>query len=359
MAHVRQREINRMLAAAPAERQNAQKVTEDVFASVCRDFQKSGKWLLAQADGGYAQSTKDNWARELNFIARPECLGALSVNEIRPKLTQAFFDGISDKPGKQQTCMAVLVQLEKWAVVQERLPLRQHGILFGVQIGKSSGGHIPWTDAQVALAERELPPHLSRVITLIANTGQRGSDIVRMREVHLEVDGGRLGINVVQKKTGKRLWIPLTDELQDAMASWERTPGPFITAPDGRPWTRNAMATAFTRACKSIDALSPLRLPPENRDPNDTKQYLELQEGDNAGNDGGLVLHGLRGTACVRLRRAGLEEGMIASLVGMSVEMVQRYCRQSNQKANAHAAVDLLEARRRAKQGENVVPLRA
>jgi hypothetical protein len=54
-------------------------------------------------------------------------------------------------------------------------------------------------------------------------------------------------------------------------------------------------------------------------------------------------MHGLRGTACVRLRRSGATIPQIADMVGMSVQMVARYCRFSIQKENAVAAVIHLE----------------
>jgi hypothetical protein len=56
-----------------------------------------------------------------------------------------------------------------------------------------------------------------------------------------------------------------------------------------------------------------------------------------------LVLHGLRGHACVRLKRAGATAMQIADMVGMSVDMVEHYCRFSVQKENAVAAVIQLE----------------
>jgi hypothetical protein len=56
-----------------------------------------------------------------------------------------------------------------------------------------------------------------------------------------------------------------------------------------------------------------------------------------------LTLHGLRGTACVRLLRAGATTAQIASMVGMSEEMVARYCRFSLQRETAVATVLQLE----------------
>jgi hypothetical protein len=78
---------------------------------------------------------------------------------------------------------------------------------------------------------------------------------------------------------------------------------------NGLPWNKNDLTDHFERA----------------RD-----KHPELA---------GLVLHGLRGHACVQLRRAGLSGVLISDMVGMSVPMVERYCRFSVQRENATAGV--------------------
>lgn len=281
----------------------AQKITDQVFAAVIRAFMTSPKWQ------GYGRSTQDGWGRELRFAEHPDRLGALSVYVIRPALVQAFIDGLTGRPGKQAAALAALRQLEKWALVRDLLP---HVITTGVEFERSHDGHKPWSDAQVSLAELHARPELARVITLAANTGQRGSDLVRMRWTDVETYNGREGINVTQQKTGKQLWIPITNELAGAMATWQRQPGPILRRPTGIGWTRKALSWAWECERKGNPALGPLA---------------------------GFVLHGLRATACVRLLRAGANTRQIADMVGMSEEIVGRYCRFSVQRENASAAV--------------------
>ncbi len=60
----------------------------------------------------------------------------------------------------------------------------------------------------------------------------------------------------------------------------------------------------------------------------------------------GLVIHGLRAHACVRLLRHGANTRQIADMVGMSEPMVKNYTRFSDQKDNALAAVHLLDGTR-------------
>jgi integrase len=251
----------------------------------------------------------------LDFACRPTLLGAVSLEEIRPALVQQYLDGWSDKPGKQAAALAAFKALERWAIVRDLLA---RPITFGVETGKPTGGHVPWTDEQVALAELSARPDLRRVITLGANTGQRGSDLVRMGWGDIEIVEGRPGINVKQVKTGREVWVPILKPLREAMETWERRPGPFLLTPWGEPWDRQQLTEAWSYERKTNPALRPLL-------------------------DADLVLHGLRGHACVRLYRAGLNSRDVSVLVGMSVPMVERYCRLSDQKKNALAAVLKIE----------------
>jgi len=299
----------------PGERRKIVLVTEDSFAALVRAFKVAPKFT------GYAQATQDLWGRELDFAARPDCLGALSRHELRPALVQAFIDGLTGKPGKQAAVMAALKQLEKWAVVRDLLP-RQ--ITLGVETEDSDGGHIPWTAEQVAYAEANLPAPLSRVITLAAHTGQRGSDLIRMGPTDLEVYNGIEGITVHQKKTGREVWVPITSTLAAVMKTWERRPGPFLTRADGRPWTRKGLTDAWTYQRDNNALFESYRLCGPSR-------------------DRPLVIHGLRGHACVQLLRAGANTRQISDMVGMSEEMVANYTRFSVQRENASAAVHHLE----------------
>lgn len=302
---------------APVKPPNPARVTDDKFASVVRRFMDSSHFRDDLSEG-----TKDLWGRELRLAAHPDSLGSVSVDQIRPKLVQAFLDGISDRPSKQQSALTALKQLEKWAIVRDYLP-RQ--ITLGVETKDAKGGHIPWTQEQVELAERYARPDLARAITLAANTGQRGSDLVRMGWGDIETFDGVKGINVRQRKTGRAVWIPITSTLAAAMATWERKPGPILTKLDGRPWgKRNHLTMAWALHRTTNRNLEELWYLGPNRDQ-------------------AARLHGLRGFACVQLLRAGANTRQVSDMVGMSEPMVANYTRFSVQKANAVAAVIHLE----------------
>jgi integrase len=98
-------------------------------------------------------------------------------------------------------------------------------ITTGTEAPGGDGGNEPWSDEQVELAERHARPDLARMVTLAANTGQRGSDLVKMRWTDIEEHEGRTGINVIQRKTGLVIWIPMTQELMVACAAGSAAQG--------------------------------------------------------------------------------------------------------------------------------------
>lgn len=286
----------------PNERSRTAHHAPDCFAVVIRAYLASPKFA------GLAPGTQSNYRHLLELAA--SILGAVKVDVIRPALVQGFLDGLASMPGAQSNAKVALKAVEKYALVRDLLP---YPITTGTEVVGGGDGHRPWTEQQIETAVRHARPHIARAITVAANTGQRGSDLIKMRWNDIETHDGRQGINVVQRKTGKELWVPFTQALIATMATWERAPGALLHALDGQPWrTRDQLTKAWERERDSNPELVPCR---------------------------GLVLHGLRAAACVRLRRLGATEAQISDMVGLSIPMVSRYCRFSVQRDNAMAAV--------------------
>jgi len=274
-------------------------------------------YLTSSKFDGLAASTRLSYGYLLRIAKRPDILGAVPVDVIRPKLVQEFLDGFSDRPAQQKNAQTAIKAVEKWAIVRDLL---LYPITTGTEAPGGKGGYIPWSDAEVEHAEQNTPPHISRVITLTANLGQRGSDLVKMRWSDIEVYEGRPGMNVRQKKTGLVIWIPFPQELIAKMAGWERRPTFILLKEDGQPWTRQQLSSIWFLERKTNPALARFISGDEKR-----------------------VIHGLRGTACVRLLRAGANTRQIADMVGMSEPMVKRYTRFATQRQNALAAVHYLD----------------
>ena len=60
------------------------RVIDDCFATLVRAYLASPKFA------GYADETRELWARYLRLAAEPDRLGAVSLQTIRPALVQAY-----------------------------------------------------------------------------------------------------------------------------------------------------------------------------------------------------------------------------------------------------------------------------
>lgn len=299
------------------------RIAEGTFATVIRAYLASPKF------NRLAPKTQINYRTLLTIAETPEALGGLSVETIRPRLVQAFLDALAGTPGQQVNAKTALKAVEKFALVRDLLP---YPIMTGTETIKSDGGHEPWPERMIALGLSAARPDLARVIMLGIETGQRGSDIVKMRWSDLEAQTDpatgerREGIQVVQKKTGLRIWVPFTNTLAEAVESWRATMRPpfFLVQKrvDGTPFERSQLSWHWTRERDSNPALAPIKA-------------------------AGLVIHGLRASAVVRARQRGATVLQIADMVGMSEPMVARYSRLADQRENALAAVHHLDGTRR------------
>lgn len=234
--------------------------------------------------------------------------GSLPAKGLRPVHVQAVMDGLSATPGKANTFLGGIRALNSWAVARG---LIDQSITQGVQPYEKTGGHKPWTPEQLRVAKAKLTGMVRRGFMLYLYTGQRGSDVVNLGPTM--VDEG--GFSLIQKKTGREVWCPILPELAAEMAGWDKVPGPYLRQPNGRVYTRNQFFVHFDLMRDSI---------PELKD---------------------VTLHGLRATAVINLRRSGLSTAQISDCIGMSIAMIERYCRFADKKASGKAALINLEER--------------
>jgi integrase len=92
---------------------------------------------------------------------------------------------------------------------------------------------------------------------------------------------------------------------------------PYIFGLNGKPYSKDRIDTLFAQARAQVPELA------------------------------GVTFHGLRATRVVELRQRGCTTTQIQDQVGMSLRMIERYCRFADKKANGKAAVLSLAERRR------------
>lgn len=246
------------------------------------------------------EGTKDQYRRQLKRARAG--WEHVPAETMRPKLIREVVEGLEDSPGAANNFLGAMRALSTWAIARGYVPA---SFTEGVEPFDTTGGHKPWTDKQIAAAHKGLTGMLRRGVMLALYTGQRGSDVVRLGWTDFDEGGLRL----TQQKTKREVWCPVVPELAAEMAGWEKRPGPFLLQADGRPFSRKRLSIHFDAARTEIPELA------------------------------GATLHGLRATAVVRLRRAGLSTAQIQDVIGMSMAMIERYSRFADRKASGKAAV--------------------
>ena len=265
-------------------------------------------YLKSPAVTRLAESTQYQYRRHLE-IAR-KAWGALSSAGVRPVHVQAVMDNLSATPAKANNFLGAMRAMSVWARARDHIP---HSLTEGVKPFGMDGGHEPWGPEQIKCVHDKLTGVVRQGVMLMLYTGQRGSDVVRLGWTDIN-DESLLRVKR-QQKTGVEAWCPIVPELAAEMQTWKRRPGPFLQE-NGKVLNRKRFWDLFDKARAGLP---------------------ELQ---------GFTPHGLRATAVIRLRRAGLTPLQIQDIVGMSVAMIERYCRFADRKESGKAALVSLERTR-------------
>lgn len=273
-------------------------VSEPIVVTMNHVFDKYMQWLRGRND--VSAETKRKYERTLDIARRG--IGHMQPDALRPSDVRLLLDQFADIPGTANNILGALRALSAWGLERGHF-----GASFtqSVKPYKSDGGHKPWTAKQCEAAERGLTGMVRRAYFLARYTGQRGSDVVRLGP-HMIDDGG---FRITQQKTGREVWCPIDPELAAEMATWEKRLGPYLQQHWGKVYSRKLLDSQFNAARSGIPELA------------------------------GVTFHGLRGTRVVELRQRGATTTQIQDQVGMSLPMIERYCRFADKKANGKAAV--------------------
>jgi integrase len=226
----------------------------------------------------------------------------------------ALLDGMSATPHAANTMLAVLRAVLEWSVPRG---YRDDNPTIGIKPLKvDDKGHEPWPTEGWQFVIAHAPTHLQRMAFLGRATGQRASDLVRMRPADLLADG----INVkVGKLRDRKHFVPLAVNQMAEIKSWGvKDLDYFITT----PVTGRRCSPHYLNQLWNEWRASPEGAPVRN-----------LR----------MTIHGLRASKIDDLRQAGCADGAIADEVGISETMVRRYLRFANKAASARASRDRRE----------------
>jgi len=172
---------------------------------------------------------------------------------------------------------------------------------------------LPWPDYFIK-AYREIARNRELLLfEMCLATGQRIGDVLEMKWTDIRPIDGTVGVDLVQNKTGKGLWIPLRDSLVTLLKNTKHRNEYILTNRDATgPWSYRGASQAVMKIRKQIGADK-------------------------------FDIHSLRYSAACELALAGLDDDTIGAVTGQTKQTVQHYTKSVRQMANARRAIKARE----------------
>jgi len=256
-----------------------------------------------------AEKTRTDYTRYLDSLAAE--FGDLPVAGIPRAFVFALRDKYADRPRTANYYVQVFSRLMSFAVDRG---YRANNPAEKIKKLETGPGHKPWGIREISRFRKAAAhlgwPQMGTALALALFTGQREGDVIAM--TWAQYRGG--AIEVVQQKTGERVWIPAHRILRMVLDRTPRTNAvTILTSKRGLPFK------------------------------DDYFRHVVKRIADAAGIDG-YTWHGLRKTATAALADAGCTEREIMEITGHKThQMVSHYMQGSSKKRRARAAIRKLD----------------
>lgn len=232
------------------------------------------------------------------------------ITEIRRPDIIEFRDSLERQPGKCRVALSVLNNLFKLAYDKGWVDSNPATGVGGLPAPKK----LPrWEEREIDLFIALSPDYVANAVSFALYTGQRGCDLIKIR---WEDYDGRF-IAVKQRKTGKKVFIPVHPKLRSTIEKIERVrlaktgrQSPYMLHSfAGEPWSTGALNTAVARYVRKLGIL-------------------------------GKSLHGIRKSTASILRESGCSWEEIMAILGhTSITQSQNYAEEADLKQLAEAAM--------------------
>ena len=194
-----------------------------------------------------AETTKRNYRRILDQLR--ESYGAGLLRDLQPRHVRKIRNDIADKSTTgADIAMSLISALWEFATEQLGLELDAdptHGVK---RVHKVAHEHEPWPPELIGRFLREARPSLCWAVKLALYTGQRRSDLVKMK--WSQFDGEF--IEVRQQKTGASLSIPCHKELRAELESMPRVADTILVGERGAPLTGSSLSVMVRKPLREM-----------------------------------------------------------------------------------------------------------
>lgn len=264
-------------------------------AKMVAAYQRSPDWAKL------AFNTRKSYGRHLTYIV--EKIGSLHPDKLRTRHVNDMRDALSDKPSDTNRKIGTLSALYSWG--QRNEWCRQNPAIVVKKLPPTGRARGPWPLDLIEVARATAKGRDLLLFELLLGTGQRIGDVLAMRWSDMDEDG----IRVSQKKTGAKIYVPLTDRLRRILADTPRR-GFWIVS------QANGLKVSYNLAWKNM-------------------MELRKQIGAEA-----YDIHSLRHSAASEIASLpGMTADHVRAITGHSaVSMVRLYAGEAMQKARAKEA---------------------
>lgn len=260
----------------------------------------------------------------LNLKAVESKWGTTPLKHVENPKSRAIFlrwhDGLAEtQPRAADNKLAALARVFSWG--HNRGHLGHNPIATFERAYGSNRAELIWLPEHVAALQAAAGPEVRLALTLALHTGQRQGDLLALpwsawdgQAITLrQSKAGRRG------KTARRIWIPGTAALKEALDAAPKRGTTILTKPDGMAWTKSAFHHAWTAAFENARIADDLHF------------------------------HDLRGTAVTMLAEAGCSVPEIATITGHTLASVNKILEVylARTRALAQSAIVKLDAHRR------------
>lgn len=297
-------EFDRLVAG-----RDAPPIRQDTLQHLINEYQRSPAFTKLKPDtrAGYIRCIR---RIETDFASLPiKALGS-------PRVRGVFLDWRdkmgATEPRQADYRFAVLARILSWAydrrIIQAN-PCERPG-----RLSSGSRAEIIWAEDQVAALLAAASPQIALATMLAIETGQRQRDVIRM--TWTAYDGA--AIRLRQSKSGRAVIVPVTAALKSVLDATQPSAVTICTTAHGTSWTPDGFRTSFgkAKAAAKVD---------------------------------GVTFHDLRGTAVVRLARAGCTLPEICAITGHSArgaaEILDKHYLGADQRVSESAIAKLEQDR--------------
>lgn len=171
----------------------------------------------------YSKGTRENYGFALDLLKKE--FGTALMHDVTPEHVDVYSARIARQKGGSVADQQINLISNLWEFAKGFPEFKRKGkhcpTIGATRHYEHDGeGHLAWPDEVLERFEETANDYLVEFMTGLHYTGQRGSDVVTMR--WNDYDGKE--INVVQQKTGERLWLACPAPLRDMLNRMKKKP---------------------------------------------------------------------------------------------------------------------------------------